>query len=197
VPVISLPATAEDAIHGAILLVLLPSWLVVGLIDWYCHRKSKIELTTGVRESIIHLALSLEAATAILSAMLFEINAMVLTIIVTAFIAHEITTNIDVHIAFPARTFTTTEQRIHDFLTAIPFAAVCLILATHIDQVGAIFGFGGSSADWGRRWKSPPLPMAYLIAWNAAALALNIGPYTEELIRCWRRGKDASKETVL
>src|SRR4051812_26334009 len=109
-----MPATL---IHAAILFILLPAWLLVGLTDWYCHRLSRIEQTSGAKESILHLALSLEAATAILSAMFFEINALILTITVSMFVIHEITTNIDLHIAEPVRPFTTTEMRAHDYLT--------------------------------------------------------------------------------
>jgi hypothetical protein len=176
-------STPDSLIHGFILLVLLPAWLVVGLVDWNCHRKARVELTAGPKESALHLVLSGEAAIAVLSGVLLEINALVLTVIVVAFVAHEITTNIDVHIAFPARAFTTTEQRAHDFLTAIPFAAVCLVLSTHTGQLLAIFGQGDGAADWTLRWKTPPLPLAYIVAWNSAALLLNVLPYTEELMR--------------
>src|ERR1700761_6117960 len=120
----------SDIIHRFLLGVLLTEWLFVRILDWRCHRKSFIEKTSGAKESILHLAPSLEAATAILAAMFFEINALVLTIVVVGFIAHEITTNIDVHIAFPERPFTTLEQRVHDYLTAIPFGAMLLLAAT-------------------------------------------------------------------
>lgn len=182
---------AITLIHQFLLVILLPTWLLVGLTDWWCHRKSSIETTSGARESILHLALSLEAAVAILSAMVLEINALVLVIVGVSFIAHEITTNVDIHIALPQRLFTTTEQRVHDFLTAIPFAGVLLLFATHTDQAQAILGFGDTAADWKLRLKTEPLPLSYLVTWNIAALALNVGPYVEELIRCLRMNKSS------
>lgn len=175
--------------YGFILLVLLPAWLLVGLGDWYCHRTSRIEVTAGTRESAMHLALSLEAAVGVLSALFFEINALILCVMIVAFVAHEITTTVDFHVADPRRNITPAEMRIHDYLTAIPFAALCLILMTHTDQLLAIVGEGQEEADWHVRWKSTPLPASYLVGWNIAAVLLNIGPYTEELIRCMRAAR--------
>jgi hypothetical protein len=48
--------------HGIILAVLLPAWLVLGLLDWRCHRAANIETTAGPWESILHLMLSGQAA---------------------------------------------------------------------------------------------------------------------------------------
>jgi hypothetical protein len=174
---------ATDLIHGFILLVLLPVWLGVGLVDWNCHRKAGVEASPGPKESLLHLALSGEAAVAVLAGILFDINALVLAVMIGAFVLHEITTNIDVHIAYPARAITTTEMRAHDYLTAIPFAALCLVLATHSGQALALLGLGAEAPDWGLRWKTPSLPWGYILGWNAAALLFNILPYSEELLR--------------
>lgn len=176
--------SGADAVHAFILLVLLPLWLLTGLTDWYCHRKAKIEDTAGPRESVLHLALSGCAAAAILPALLLDIDALVLAVMLAAFVVHELVTNMDVRLALPARAFTPLEQRVHDALTAIPFAALCLVLATHVDQALAMFGLGPGRADWSLRLKDPPLPLGYILGWNAAALALNVAPFTEELLRC-------------
>ena len=53
----------------------LPAWLLAGFADWLCHRRSKIEITSGSRESAMHLLLHLEIAAPLLAALWLEINA--------------------------------------------------------------------------------------------------------------------------
>src|SRR4051794_23676788 len=103
-----------------ILAGLLPIWLVFGLSDWICHRKTSIESTSGWRESGLHLLLVAEAGLAVLPPLFFEINAMVMAIAIFAYVCHEITTTIDIRYAAPKRLISATEQRVHDFLSAIP-----------------------------------------------------------------------------
>jgi hypothetical protein len=179
-------------VHTFILIVLLPAWLIVGLIDWWCHRVSRIEDTAGPRESILHLVLSGEAAAAILPALLLEINAAIIALMIVMLVVHEITSNIDLHIATPVRAFTTAELHVHNFLTAIPFAGVLLVMATHSEQSAALFGVGDASADFSLRWKDPPLPLGYLIGWLSAAVLFNIVPFTEELLRGLRKARKRS-----
>lgn len=167
---------ADELVHVFLLLVLLPAWLAVGLGDWWCHRKAHIEYNAGAKESVVHLLLSAQAAVAVLAGLLFDINTLILAIMIAMFVLHEATTNLDLRFAYPARPFTKTELRIHDFLTAIPFAALCLVIATHMDAAFEM--------DFDLRWKDPPLPAAYLTGWIAASFGLNVLPYTEELMRC-------------
>lgn len=178
-----------DLIHQFVLVVLLPCWLAVGLADWFCHRESHIATTTGPRESLIHLLLSAQAGVAVLAGLFFEINALVLAIMFIAFLLHEAATAWDVHIAHGRREISVTEQRVHDYLTAIPFAALCLVGATHADQTMAMIGFGDATADWSLSWKEHALPTSYLVGWIAATLALNQLPFGIEL----KRGLDAKR----
>lgn len=113
----------SELIHTFLLTALLPSWLLVGLTDWWLHKRSDFEHTAGVRESLLHLALSAQAAAAILPALLFEINALILVVMILMFLAQELTTKLDVHIAAPARVITPAEICIHNFLTAVAFAS--------------------------------------------------------------------------
>ncbi len=73
-----------------LLLVLMPAWLLAGLADWWCHRRAYIEQNGGVKESLIHLVLSAQAAVAIMPAL--EINAASIANIGVMFVAHELTT---------------------------------------------------------------------------------------------------------
>jgi len=178
-----------NLINGFLLLVLLPVWLLVGLMDWRCHRVAKIEENAGVRESLIHLLLSAQAAAAILPALLLDINAAIIALLIALFIAHELTTNLDVRVATPERPLSPTEVRVHNFLTGIPFAGLLLVIATHTGQTAALFGVGDTPADFALRWKDPALPPVYLLAWVGAATLLNVVPFTEELLRGLRRAR--------
>jgi hypothetical protein len=53
---------ARGLIRGTIQYFLVPIWLGAGVADWWCHKRSRIEATTGVRESLMHLLLLGEAA---------------------------------------------------------------------------------------------------------------------------------------
>src|SRR5687768_2139549 len=59
---------SESQLSGWLLnFILLPLWLAAGLVDYFCHRRTHIELTSGATESWLHLAQfgSLAAAMAV------------------------------------------------------------------------------------------------------------------------------------
>jgi len=170
-----------------ILGILLPAWLVLGFADWMCHRKSEIEHTSGWRESVWHMVMVGQAGIAVLLGLFFEINALVLGIILAAYIAHEISTSADVGYAAPKRFISVTEQRVHDFLTAIPLAVMLLVIATHGEQFAALFGLGNEAADFTLRWRENPLPTWYLVTWLLVS-PINALLYLEEF---WRGIKAA------
>ena len=169
-----------------ILGVLLPLWILFGLADWHQHRKTSIQATSGWRESILHLLLTGEAAVAVLAALYLEINSLVLALAIAAFVAHEITTGLDVGYATDRRHVSATEQRIHDYLTALPLSILLLVCASHPAALLALFGLGDTPADFSIRIKSPPLPGWYLAGFLGLS-ALNALAFLEELIRCLRR----------
>jgi hypothetical protein len=55
-------------------------------------------------------------------------------LILVAFAAHEITTTIDVSYADPKRDIAAPEQRVHDYLTAIPMTAMGLVVVTNAQE---------------------------------------------------------------
>lgn len=168
--------------HALILTVLLPAWLALGIADWACHRKAHIESTAGPWESLLHLVLSGQAAVAVLAALFLEINSTVLMLIVVVYIIHEVTTAVDIRYAARTRVITPTEQRVHDYLTAIPFAMVTLLLATHpasaLDVITLSF-----NQPIELRWKMPPLPLWYTLSFLVGCFVANIVPFGEELLR--------------
>ena len=177
---------AARATQAYLLYVLLPLWTIPGYADYLCHKRSKIELTSGTQESITHNLMMALIGTPALLALLFETNALTLAVGAVAVVLHEGVTIWDVAYAAPRRTVTVTEQHVHSFLEVLPFATLSLLLCLRSDQLLAMLGIGGEKPDYRLRLKAEPPPRAY-VAGLLAAIALTIGlPYAEELVRCMR-----------
>jgi hypothetical protein len=172
----------EAAITG-ILGVLLPAWIMFGLADWYFHRRSDIDHTSGWQESILHLFLTGQAGFAVLLAMFFEVTTLVAVILVIAYIAHELTTGADVTWAAPRRNVIAHEQRVHDYLTAIPFATLFTTIV--INPMAWQWIVGDGAPDWSLHLRETLPPGWYLTVFLLGS-AINALAYLEEFVRCWK-----------
>ena len=90
---------------------VLAVWLAAGFADWLCRRASHIESTTGAKEFAIHLLMFAEVGVPLLAAMFLEINALIIAIMIIAFLVHEATAMWDVRLRRersprPSSTFT-------------------------------------------------------------------------------------------
>ncbi len=159
---------AETALLRYLLYGLLPAWFIPALLDWNQHRRSRIEITSGTRESLIHLLMMAEVGVPITLVLLCEINPLVLSTILASIAAHEATALWDVTAAERSgRRVTTWEQHVHSFLESLPIMAASALGCLHR-----------------LRWKQNPLPGGYLAAVAAAVAAAIVVPYGEELYRC-------------
>src|SRR5215212_233559 len=79
------------AAEGIVLYFVLPLWLSAGIADYICHRASRIGLTSGYRESLLHLLMLAEVAIPLLAAIFFEINALIIAIMITGLVLHQLT----------------------------------------------------------------------------------------------------------
>lgn len=164
--------------------VVLPTWLAAGLADYLFHRRTKIEQTSGARESAIHLAMMTETGVPLLMALFFEVNALVLLLMGLFFVAHEATAYWDVNYAETRRTVTPNEQHAHSFLEVIPFMALSMTLCLNWEQALALLGMGPESPKFRLRPRRPPASRRYVLGILAAIALLGALPYAEELIRC-------------
>lgn len=169
--------------EGVLLYILLPAWVLAGAADWLCHYFARIERSTGWRESLIHLALLAEAGIAVLAGLLLEINGGVLLIMLACFLLHEITGYWDVRYASAVRGISPIEQKVHDYLIAVPFAALAVVLALHWPAAQSIVGAGPEPFDPTLRLKEDPLPIGYVTGILLAISLFNGFPYLQEL---WR-----------
>lgn len=175
-----------DPTQAVLLYFIVPLWFLSGVADWWCHRASDIEHTAGVKESLIHLLMYAELAVPLLACLFLEVNALIILVIILAFLAHEATALWDVSYAVKHRRVTPLEQHVHSFLELIPLMAGAFVILLNWSQFLALFGFGEEPARFELAWKDPPLPTAYIVAVLAASVILALLPYVEELWRCLR-----------
>jgi hypothetical protein len=186
---------APDVVRAYLMYVLLPIWIATGLGDWWCHRRSKLELTTGVPESISHLAMLVQVGVATLAALFLEINAAIIALAFVALVLHAMTAWWDVRFAVGRRHISAFEQHMHAYLEVLPLMAVSCMVFLHWSQFVALFSAG--DADFSLRLKDEPLPTLYLSSVLIAVLLLNVIPFVEELWRALRaRDRPTFTETV-
>jgi hypothetical protein len=176
---------AIEAARTILLYVIIPLWILAGLADWWCHRQSRIESTSGVRESLLHLLQFAEIGAGLLIALLLEITPLVLLILATLIVIHQLTAIWDVKLATAARLITPTEQHVHSALEMLPVLSLAVICTAYWPQVLALLGVGAPAA-FTLQWKQDPIPGAYLLALIPAIAILVVVPYLNELLRCFR-----------
>jgi hypothetical protein len=165
---------------------VIPIWFAAGIADWICHRKTHIEKTSGIKESFIHLIMFAEAGIPLLAALFFEINALVIALMIGMFLIHEATALWDISYAVTARRVSPVEQMTHSFLEIVPLMAIGEVVALHWGQFLALSGVGRDTADFSFRWKTVPLPYWYISMVMVAIVLLAFVPYVEEFCRCLR-----------
>jgi hypothetical protein len=174
------------AMQAYLLYVLMPLWTIPGFGDYLCHRRAKIESTSGTQESITHSLMMASVAVPAIQALLFETNALTLVVGAAALTFHELVVIRDVAYAAPRRHVSVTEQHFHSFLEVLPFATLSFLLCLRADQTLAILGLSDEKPDFTLRFKAEPPPAAYVTG-LLALITLSIGiPYAEELLRCVR-----------
>lgn len=163
----------------------LPAWLVFGLADYFCHRATKIERTTGMRESIYHIIMGGQIAVPVFLGMFFEINVLLLLITFAVLVFHEWVAHHDVAYALNTRPISIWETHVHSFLEVLPFMVVGLIVcrkwSAFVDLV---------TLNWAGHMalvpKALPLDWHYTVGYFVFMIVADVAPYMEELYRCWR-----------
>ena len=160
-----------------LLFVVLPAWLVPGLLDWWCHRRTHIEQPEngGVVESLVHSTMFAEAGMPLVLSAYFEMNPLVITLMVSSAVLHELTAMADVNLALKSRRHVSQwEQHAHSFLEVMPFWMVPLMVVLH-EPIASRWSLVRRSSALSRR------------DWAVIAAAVVVGgalPYLEELVRC-------------
>ncbi len=175
-----------DAVRSMLLRIFLPAWFVPAIVDWYFHRKTKIEDTSGARESLAHGLMFASVGVPVTLALLFQVDEFILAASAAAALAHEALTLYDVAYASERRYTGPSEQHVHSFLEVMPIAGAVLIFATHPEPARSLATRPWTALFPRLRRKPKPVPPAYLAAFFAAAAACIVAPYAEEFVRCYR-----------
>jgi hypothetical protein len=180
------------ALQWLLLHVLLPLWMLAGLADWACHRQQRIEHSAGLKETLLHWLMLMELGVGILVALLLQVNAATLLLMLAACIAHELTMWWDLSYASSRRVIPAVEQWVHGVQLALPWVGWFSLAALHPQQAMALFDPGAGVADWQLQLKTPQLPMHIIVAVLVGACVLVLLPFAQELWRCLRRPPAAS-----
>ncbi len=172
-----------EVTRNVLMYFILPLWLLAGFADWICHRATNIATTSGVKESLIHLLLFVEMAIPVSAAMLFEVNALVLWIMLVCLLLHEVTAVWDVAYAADKRYISPIEQHVHNYLGVLPFMSFVMVVTLNWSQFLSMWGLGREAAQFAFLLREPSLPWSYVGPVLVAVLLLEIIPYLEEL---WR-----------
>jgi hypothetical protein len=174
---------------GVLMYFILPLWLVAGFADYLCHRATHIERTTGAKESILHLLQFGEMGIAVLAAMFFEINALVLLVMLICFLLHEATAMWDLSYAADLREVTPLEQHIHSFLEMLPLMGLVMIAILNWPQALALVGLGSEPARFDVTLRAGPPNWIYVTVILTIVFIFELLPYVEEFVRGLRANK--------
>ncbi|WP_030412675.1 hypothetical protein [Streptomyces sp. NRRL S-1448] len=180
------PMDVDDANRRFLLYGVMPLWLVPAVADWAMHRRTRIEDTTGVRESAVHALMMTEAGVPVAMGLLAKINPLVLTVMGGAALAHAATALWDVGLAHGERELHPVEQHIHSFLEVLPLTALAFLCTLHSDQARATLRGSRRPDDWKLLPKENPLSARYLAGIGLGIGACIVLPYAEEMTRCVR-----------
>lgn len=176
----------REAVRFSLLYFVPPIWLAAALADWLCHRRSRIEETAGVKESLIHILMQAEMGAPILATVFLEITSPVILLGIAAFLIHEGTVHWDLRVAASRREITPTEQIVHSFMEMMPLVGLWLVSMLREDELRALIGISARSPDFSLRLKGDPLPATYRTALLGAIALIGGVPYVEELSRTAR-----------
>lgn len=176
---------ADYASQSATIILMfgvVPVWIAAGLADYFCHRATDIERTSGTTESLLHLLQFGIIGVPVTLALFFDINAGFFALAALLVLLHHVVAAIDLTYANPKRHIAPREQMIHSVLEIFPITAFILLSVLHWPQIEALFGHGPEQADFGFHVRLLPTP--YIIVILGSAFLLNLVPYFEELWRC-------------
>jgi hypothetical protein len=176
----------KDLLINLILYGILPLWGIAGFVDWYCHLKSHIESTSGLKESLIHSLMGIQMGIPIILGLLYEINVLVLLICIIAWVAHEFVAHWDVYHAAPQRHISLLEMHAHNYLATIPLFLLLLIIVLSWPVLPKLITF-----DWANQFSFRPVStphggMTYMPFYSTFMGVLCVVPYIEENLRCLR-----------
>jgi hypothetical protein len=176
----------DTLLVNLILFGLLPLWGITGFIDWNCHRITKIETTSGLKESLLHTAMGIQVGIPIMLGILFYVNVTVLLICFAAWFLHEFVAHYDVHYSAPKRHISIWEVHVHNYMATVPLYLLMLIIVINWDMFMNLITLNWEGHMQLKRIENPHAGASYLPIYLAFMAITCVLPYMEENIRCLR-----------
>jgi hypothetical protein len=160
------PPAMQEPIRFILLYLVIPGWLLAGVADWACHRRTDIAHTSGTKESLLHMLMIGQVGLGVLAASFCRSMPPCCCCSVRCWRACA-----DQPLGPSLRRgpphVSATEQTTHAYLEAFPLAAYALLAAAHWPQFAAIFGAQGTTPDWS--WALKPTPCRRQISGTVGA----------------------------
>jgi hypothetical protein len=183
-----MPST-DDLLIQVILYGVLPLWGLTGFIDWCCHRATRIEHTSGLKESLMHSLMGIQLGIPIVLCLTFEVNVLLLLLCIAAWLAHEFVAHWDVKTAQPKRVISIWEMHVHNYMATIPLYTLVLIMVINWDDTLRLASFDWSGQMHLELLDSPHGSSNYIRNYLAFMAVVCVVPYVEENLRCWRAAR--------
>jgi len=169
---------------NVMLYVFLPLWGIAGFVDWCCHRATKIEVTSGIKESLMHSLMGIQMGIPIILCLLFNVNVLILLICIVTWISHEIVAHCDVRYATPTREISIWEMHAHTYLGSLPLYMLISIFVINWDVFQQLIHF-----QWAGNLslvviEEPHGTSSYLPLYLSFMCVICVLPYIEENLRC-------------
>lgn len=159
----------------------MADWLVAGACDWWCHRRTRIEATSGLAESLLHWLMLTLGAVGLLLALALQPSLALMTVLFVLWLGHQTVTWLELRYVVQRRNVRPIEQMVHSFLELIPLGLI-VVMALDVWFTGASRPGGWTLK--ARPWESlAPLPLAL---YAAGTVVLVVVPFAEETWRCHR-----------
>lgn len=175
----------EALLRGFLLYIILPAWVFCGFFDYLCHKHTKIETTTGLRETILHALMGIQIGLPIYLGLFLEVDVLLLLIMLGVLIFHEYVAHHDVKTTYHKREITVWEIHAHSFLEVIPFVIFGLLSLLKWPAFINLITFQWQG-HLSLRPKTDPIDSNFIVGYMLFMLVVGIAPYVEEFHRCWR-----------
>ncbi|MDR7094311.1 hypothetical protein [Hydrogenophaga laconesensis] len=163
---------------------VLPLWVLGGLVEGWCHRRTHINAPASRRETAYHLTLLAQMGLGGLAALWLEINLAMLVLLLALFLLHEATHWLEIGRPRGTRELQAAERMAYSFLELLPLFTVLCLIALHGSQAGGWL----DPREWQLRWKDEPLPPGYVLTLCTVIALFHIVPRLEDTVRHWRAG---------
>jgi hypothetical protein len=174
----------ERLARDVLLFGVMPSWVVAGTVDWWCHRRTRIEENAGLPEALVHMVMLAQAGVPAMLALFLEVDPPLLGLSYAATAAHAVTASWDLAYAAPRRALPVTEQHAHSFLEVLPIATSALLTVLHPRAVKRLAR--GELRGWHLRPRRHPLHPTLRLGLLVAIGLMQGVPHLEEVVRCAR-----------